>query len=245
MTTATAAADAETTATQSDPSKANLSLDTLALRYGTDKSSAWHGYARSYERCLAPLREAGARGIVEIGVCRKWDGNRHICPSLAMWSDWFGPQASVAGLDKLDFSYAEGAILTMVCDQSSVDALVCAEYAIGKVHGRPGEGGRGVDLIVDDGSHEAAHQQLTMKVLWQALRVGGAYVIEDLNYNPEGADKAKRERTRECVEDWQAGKKPNWLVDLRREMKQVGKIEWVDSAKAGAKSSVVFWKDRC
>jgi hypothetical protein len=33
-------------------------------------------------------------------------------------------------------------------------------------------------------------------------------------------------------------------VDLRREMKSVDKIEWVDSAVAGKRSAVVLWKAR-
>ena len=49
---------------------------------------------------------------------------------------------------------------------------------------------------------------------------------------------------RGCVEAWQAGTKPEWLVDLRREMKSVDKIEWVDSAVAGKRSEVVLWKAR-
>ena len=38
--------------------------------------------------------------------------------------------------------------------------------------------------------------------------------------------------------------KPAWLVDLRREMKTVDKIEWVVSKVAGARSAVVLWKAR-
>ena len=81
-----------------------------------------------------------------------------------------------------------------------------------------------------------------MKALWPCLRVGGAYVIEDLNCNPEHEERLRR--VRGCVETWQAGMKPAWLVDLRREMKTVDKIEWVDSAVAGKRSAVVLWKAR-
>ena len=228
--------------------EANLSsklLDSLAREYGTDKSSAYHGYAAEYGRILEPLRRGGRpKAVVEVGVCRKWDGNRHICPSLAMWRDWFalagGPDmaVSVIGLDKLEFGIDDGQILTLVCDQRDAGHLAAARVALKKAFGGRG----GVDLIVDDGSHEARHQHGTMKALWPCLRVGGAYVIEDLNYNPEHEERVRR--VRGCVETWQAGMKPAWLVDLRREIKTVDKIEWVDSLVAGKRSAVVLWKAR-
>ena len=156
-------------------------LDGLAREHGTDKSSAYHGYAEQYGRILEPLRRGSRpKAVVEIGVCRKWEGNRHICPSLAMWADWFaapaaggeGCQVSVIGLDKLEFGIDDGRILTLVCDQGDIGHLAAARHALQKGFGPRG----GVDLIVDDGSHEARHQQGTMKALWPVLRVGGAYV---------------------------------------------------------------------
>ena len=69
---------------------AALALDSLAREYGTDKGGQYHGYAEQYGRILEPLRLGGKpKAIVEIGVCRKWEGNRHICPSLAMWRDYW------------------------------------------------------------------------------------------------------------------------------------------------------------
>jgi len=223
---------------------ASAQLESLALKYGTDKGSQYHGYAAEYGRVLDPLRRGGGpKAVVEIGVCRSdWDGNRHVCPSLAMWRDWFAlaggteSAVSVIGLDKCDFGVNGDGLLTLVCDQGKAEDLAVARYAVEK--GFPG----GVDLIVDDGSHEARHQQLTMKALWNCLRVGGAYVVEDLNYNPE--HEAAIRRVRGCVETWQAGMKPAWLVDLRREMKQVGRIDWVESKVAGDRSAVVLWKAR-
>lgn len=220
---------------------ASAQLDSLAVEYGTDKGSQYHGYAGQYGRILDPLRRGPqAKAVVEVGVCRKWDGNKHICPSLAMWKDWFGmygAEVGVIGLDKCEFGINRGGILTLVCDQGNLEHLAAARHAIEK-----GFGGRGgVDLIVDDGSHEARHQQMTMKALWPCLRVGGAYVIEDLNYNPEHEVPVRR--TRGCVEAWQAGMKPAWLVDLRRELKKAGRVDWVDSAVSGKRSAVVIWKD--
>eukprot|EP01062_Namystynia_karyoxenos_P061054 TRINITY_DN5296_c0_g1_i2.p1 TRINITY_DN5296_c0_g1~~TRINITY_DN5296_c0_g1_i2.p1 ORF type:complete len:427 (+),score=46.01 TRINITY_DN5296_c0_g1_i2:78-1358(+) len=45
---------------------------------------------------------------------------------------------------------------------------------------RDAVGPRGLDIIVDDGSHDSDHQIRTLHGLWPALRPGGLYVIEDL-----------------------------------------------------------------
>jgi hypothetical protein len=44
------------------------------------------------------------------------------------------------------------------------------------------------DIIIDDGSHDVSHQQLTLGILFDLVRPGGLYVIEDLctSYFVEG-----------------------------------------------------------
>ena len=226
---------------------ASAMLDGLARKYGTDKGSQYHSYAAEYGRILDDLRRGSRpKAVVEIGAGRERDGNRHICPSLAMWADWFSVSfggrheipVSVIGLDKLEFGIDDGRILTLVCDQGDAGHLAAARVALNRGFGEWG----GVDLIVDDWSHVARHQQGTMKALWPCLRVGGAYVIEGLNYNSE--NETPISRVRGCVEAWQEGMKPMWLVNLRREIKTVDKIEWVDSKVDGPRSAVVLWKAR-
>ena len=220
-------------------------LDGLAREHGTDKSSAYHGYAEQYGRILEPLRRGSRpKAVVEVGVCRKWEGNRHICPSLAMWADWFalagGPDmvVNVIGLDKLEFGIDDGRILTLVCDQGDLGHLSAARHALKKVFGLRG----GVDLIVDDGVNETKTRLLTLKALWPALRVGGAYIVENLNYIPEREDKKRKMRS--VVEAWAAGEIPEGLNDWRVECKQMGSIEWVESKAAGERSAAVLWKAR-
>ena len=226
---------------------ASLLLDGLAREYGTDKGGQYHGYAVEYGRILDDLRRGSRpKSVVEIGAGRERKGNSYICPSLAMWADWFSASfggrheipVSVIGFDKLEFGINNGRILTLVCDQGNVGHLAAARHALKKAFGLRG----GVDLIVDDGSHVAMHQQGTMKALWPVLRVGGAYVIEGLNHNSENETPIRR--VRGCVEAWQEGMNPMWLVNLRREMKTVGMIEWVDSKVDGPRSAVVLWKAR-
>ena len=41
-----------------------------------------------------------------------------------------------------------------------------------------------LDIIIDDGSHASVHQHLTLGVLFPALKPGGLFVIEDLDWQP-------------------------------------------------------------
>jgi hypothetical protein len=65
------------------------SLDELAVRHGTDKSSRRHGFAEIYETYVRPLRDEPI-AMLEIGV---WKG-----ASLRMWADYF-PNGRIHGLD--------------------------------------------------------------------------------------------------------------------------------------------------
>jgi hypothetical protein len=43
-----------------------------------------------------------------------------------------------------------------------------------------------VDLIIDDGSHKLADQLAGAEALWDCLRIGGAYVVEDVQSESDG-----------------------------------------------------------
>src|SRR4051794_1124660 len=64
-------------------------LDTLGLRFGTDKSSAGHDYLDRYDDLLAGLRHANIN-FIEIGV---FNGQ-----SLASWESYF-TNATIIGID--------------------------------------------------------------------------------------------------------------------------------------------------
>ena len=40
------------------------------------------------------------------------------------------------------------------------------------------------DVILDDGSHMSFHQQQTLVLLWDKLKPGGLFIIEDLQWQP-------------------------------------------------------------
>jgi hypothetical protein len=172
------------------------SLRSVADKHGTDKGTqgpvrTWsaHNYSDVYEAYLWPLRDEPVNIMeIGIGVSEHRSGekknnrivqgrNRGGGASLKMWSDYF-VRSHVYGIDLDTATHLDtDRITTFVCDQSDdrdlaslVARLRCIEF----------------DLIVDDGSHVAAHQQLTLSHLFPKLRSGGIYVIEDLNAESGG-----------------------------------------------------------
>lgn len=113
--------------------------------------------------------------LLEIGL--SIEGPEHDAPSTRMWKSYF-PNATIFGVDILDFSAFETdwfKFFKVDCsDEKQLDVVVAKLRDAGVV----------LDIIVDDGSHASYHQQLTMLKLFPLLRVGGSYIIEDLNWQP-------------------------------------------------------------
>lgn len=135
--------------------------------YHSDKGDLFlhnNNYANWYDLYFSSIREQ-AKYICEIGVL---NGG-----STKALHDYF-PQANIIGLDILDKSeYNNSRIITKILDQSNsndLDIFVkdCKEKNIE------------FDIILDDGSHDVADQQLTFGKFFHLLKPGGFYIIEDL-----------------------------------------------------------------
>jgi predicted O-methyltransferase YrrM len=137
-------------------------LDEIALREGTDKSSRGHGFADIYEELIGDRREQPLT-VLEIGV--------HEGASLRMWRDYL-PNATVVGIDKNEGSAAHAGerISVYVGSQGRTSLLERVAAETGPF-----------DLVVDDGSHLFKAQTTSLEHLWPHLRPGGTYVIEDIN----------------------------------------------------------------
>lgn len=137
-----------------------MTLDELAIKYDSDKSSKGHGFAKIYDMILSPYAKNFTK-VLEIGV--------FYGASLKMWSEYF-PNASIVGGDIEDKrQYNEGRISTVLMDQgkeSDLRSLINDS--------KP-------DLIIDDGSHIIGHQLLTLGILFHYLKSGGYYILEDLH----------------------------------------------------------------
>ena len=158
-------------------------LTRLANRYGSDKGNrvfARHYYTRIYHQLLAHLRNRPIT-LLEIGLQR--DVNRD-CPSLRMWRDYF-PAARLIGFDIDDFSGLSLPNCRILQGDMSSRKDLSQLLALGPF-----------DIVIDDGSHASAHQQIALAFLFPQVKPGGFYFIEDLNWQPQALERADVPQTR-------------------------------------------------
>jgi hypothetical protein len=136
-------------------------LNDLAKKYGTDKSSEIHNYCVKYEKYL-PFNRYDKLNIMEIGVL---DGN-----SLKTWKDYFY-RSQILGIDiNPDCKqYEEERINVEIGSQA--DHVFLNE--IMRTYGK-------FDMILDDGSHMNEHVIYSFEHLWESIKPGGVYVVEDV-----------------------------------------------------------------
>lgn len=123
----------------------------------------WQHYFEIYERHFAAFRGRPVT-VLEIGV---FQGG-----SLQMWSDYFGSEARIFGLDT-DPRCAEFCgerVQVWIGDQSDRALLERLSAAAG-----------GFEIVIDDGGHRMEQQVTSFEVLYPRLRDGGVYVCEDLH----------------------------------------------------------------
>ena len=125
---------------------------------GTDKITH-HAYERFYANILAGFDGLGQ--IMEIGY-----GTGE---SIGFWQKLY-PDASLIVLDKHTALIGEG-FEVLKCDQS------CGDQLLEIVNGVDNPD---IGLIVDDGSHIPEHQMISFNILFEHLRPGGIYIIEDI-----------------------------------------------------------------
>jgi hypothetical protein len=123
----------------------------------------WHHYIPLYDRYFARYRGTKVR-MLEIGV---YQGG-----SLGMWRKYFGNEAIIYGIDInpecAAFNGHDGQVrIGSQADSGFLESVV-AEMG-------------GVDIVLDDGSHEMKHIHSSLKALFPLLSNGGTYFIEDLH----------------------------------------------------------------
>jgi hypothetical protein len=175
-------------------------LDALGVLWGTDKARGNHGYTTYYARHLRKTRRS-TRRVLEIGIGEYQDpaagGN-----SLRMWRSYFR-RATVYGVDLYEKRLDDDPrVVALQADQSDPDSLqriiaACPSF----------------DLIIDDGSHIGEHIVTSFTELFPAVRSGGFYVIEDLEYayvpeyggGPAGTENTALGLARSLLDDLHVG----------------------------------------
>ena len=148
-------------------------LNEVFIHFATNKGSHFfsdnikhsgHGYDVFYEKFFKENRTKNLN-IMEFGI--------HHGDSLAALSSYF-PNANIVGVDRNPFStnYKSKRIRTLHCDVSSEKNLESLSNYLNKDY----------DYIIDDASHNPIHQKLTLFSMFQNLKSGGIFVIEELNF---------------------------------------------------------------
>ena len=144
-----------------------LPLWWLFNTFGSDKHQpGWHSYGFSYGALFRKWKYKRVK-MLEIGIGGYNDslGGR----SLLAWQAYF-PFGTIVAADIVPKQVlAGGRVQVHQVDQSSAEQLAGLKRAT-----------EPFDIIIDDGSHFNSHQILTFEVLFDALKDGGIYVIEDV-----------------------------------------------------------------
>jgi len=136
-------------------------LDELAIKYQTDKSSKHHNFVVFYEKYLKHLRNTEIN-LIEVGV-------KHGA-SINMWRDYF-ENGTIHGADIIPGR----AVLNKNIELHKVDQNSKSQLeTLFRTHGP-------FDIIVDDGSHKMSHQQNTLEVGLKYLKPSGIFIMEDLH----------------------------------------------------------------
>jgi hypothetical protein len=150
------------------------SFTEILIESGSDKYKRHH-YERYYEKWLPDFRHKPKMKILEIGA--------EAGKSLKVWSDYFSHPEKVLGLaygtateGVEERSSKLKAVSVYRGDQSKKETM---DYLISQGPW---------DIIIDDGSHVPAHMIFSLFSLWNSIKPGGLYIIEDLetNYWPDG-----------------------------------------------------------
>ena len=176
-----------------------MSLTSLGEKYGTDKVT--HGFLPFYESFMSDTKDKPI-SFLEIGV--------FYGASIKMWAEYFSnPLTSIYGADwfigvngnKHVFPDPKKVLREMVdprikfieLNQSSLEHLKSLK-----------EMNLQFDYILDDGSHLMKDQQQTFLALFDTVKPGGYFIIEDLHtsFDEHGYDVQKDIKTTyEMVED--------------------------------------------
>lgn len=123
----------------------------------------WVHYFDIYDRHFRQFRGRPVT-IVEFGI--QYGG------SSQMWREYFGPDATIYGVD-IDprcKAWEEDSFRVFIGDQGDPEFLRSIAEKIGPV-----------DIVIEDGGHFPLHQITTFEVFYPLIRRGGVFLIEDLH----------------------------------------------------------------
>ncbi|CAL8463645.1 g3179 [Coccomyxa elongata] len=157
------------------------SFSRFAEEVQSDKSNRGSSYHYIYSKYLSPVRREPMR-LLEIGMgCSMHNGVEGM-HSLSLWRKY---------LTNTKVSYVENDAECASKHRAEIESVAKGKVYVGdqedvNVLSEIVEDAKtfsGYDIIVDDGGHKASQMLASFKVLWQSLKSGGIYVVEDISEN--------------------------------------------------------------
>ncbi len=213
-------------------------METIGRSCGTDKWS--HGFLNFYDSFMSSKKNEPIR-FMEIGV--------FYGASVKMWSQYFThPDTKIVGADwfkgemgnTTTFGNPRKAIVENIdsrvkyveLDQGSLDELKTLKDSQGMF-----------DFILDDGSHLMKHQQQTFGVLFDTIKPGGYFIIEDIHTSFQGGyDVSPTELTTYQMVELLAAKQYPKLTHFKLDEDILDKIAEVQIHKTNPGSITCFIK---
>lgn len=150
-------------------------LEQLLDYHGSDKGHKKHQYYKLYSLLTTPSRHV--ESMVEIGIGTQALMGYPPGASLRSWRDLL-PESLVFGLDIDPKANIEGE--SRIITLTGIDTTDASSGQIVENELIQATGKRTVDIIIDDGAHDPVLQGKTLHALFDKVRQGGLYVIEDL-----------------------------------------------------------------
>ena len=145
-------------------------LNDLTIKYDVDALEL--GYTQHYDQLLSEVRNDFTK-VLEIGV---ETGRSH-----RLWLEYF-PNAKIYGYDIFEYGYDE--LQRLQIDNPFLDRSVMFKGDQSNVEDLNRfklEHGGDFNMIIDDGGHTMEQMQTSLNHLWDSVKPGGIYVIEDLH----------------------------------------------------------------
>lgn len=185
-----------------------MTIDELAIKHNTDKSSLDHEYTQFYQKYF-DLYVKKPKKILELGIYTTSNppSLERSGASLKTWSEYY-PESTIYGLDLIDYSvldrgYDNIKTLPSNCEiRKSEDVNNLQDNWLKEIYTNPSYGliggtvgldtvvdkfGGDYDIIIDDGPHTMSSQQIFLGYMFKFLKPGGIFVIEDLHTSNNGA----------------------------------------------------------
>ena len=123
----------------------------------------WEHYFDIYEKHFSKFKNSTTPiTVLEIGVL---NGG-----SLQMWQKYFGPNATIVGIDIYEDckKFEKENIKIRIGSQADKSFLKELTNEFPQI-----------DVLIDDGSHRVLHQIITFEFLFKFITLGGVYLVED------------------------------------------------------------------